>query len=32
MSLTGLLATLILSAFTYFIGYLKGHDDGARGK
>lgn len=32
MSLTGLLTTLILAAFTYFIGYLKGHDDGARGK
>ena len=32
MSLTGLLTTLILSAFTYFIGYLKGHDDGSRQK
>ncbi len=32
MSLSGLLAALILAAFTYFIGYLKGHDDGTRGK
>jgi hypothetical protein len=32
MDLSGLLTTLVLSAFFWFIGYLKGHDDGARGK
>ena len=30
MDLSGLLTTLVLSAFFWFIGYLKGYEDGKK--